>query len=73
MKKILLASAFALFGTLAMANEAKSNKLSGFEIKIETVEVDGIKCCTATVTYNDIYQKTFTECSSTTVNNCALV
>lgn len=73
MKKILLASAFALFGTFATANETKSTKLSGFEIKIETVEIDGIKCCTATVTYYEVFQKSFTECSGTTATNCELV
>ncbi|WP_291051484.1 MULTISPECIES: hypothetical protein [unclassified Empedobacter] len=71
MKKILLVSAFALIGTFAMANETKS---SGFEIKMTTVEVNGVACCTATVTYNDEVVKTFTECNAgSTASNCGLV
>lgn len=71
MKKFLLAGAFALVGTFAMANETKS---SDFEIKITTVEVNGVAYCTATVTYNDEVVKTFTECNAgSTATNCRFV
>ena len=45
MKKILLASAFALFGTFAMANEVENDK---YEVKYE-ISFYG---CTAWVYYN---------------------
>lgn len=50
MKKMLLASAFALFGTFAMANEKTESQS---ELKTETVvEVFGCTYSIRTLTYN---------------------
>ena len=63
MKKILLVSAFALFGTFAMANEIKTTE-SDYVIQIEMNERFG---CTAYVWYNGALVTSFTSYSYVSV------
>lgn len=54
MRKILLAVAFALFGTFAIANELETLD-TGYEIKIDISSYG----CTATVWYNGVKVREF--------------